>query len=320
MAGTLYTAISDARTGVNNALAFSKAKQLPAKPLTSTLQDAADVLEMMSGSLLGNDQLSAPQALQVLQQVLDWANQIDLNGLPQASEIIQNTPALTGIEPTAATTHETVTATALRVPIATLDEILRLVGESMIANSQLQESLRQVLLQNKSLYDQNTRFAQLAFELEHLVDVRGLPNYLAGVANSKFDALEMDQYSEMHTLTRRLVETVTDTRQLTQHVEDGLRNIEGLIHQQGRLQKESQDVVMKTRMLPVQNILPRLQRSVRQACRATNKEVELVIMGETTMVDSDILNSIADPLMHILRNAVDHGIEDRNSPPRRQTQ
>jgi chemotaxis protein histidine kinase CheA/CheY-like chemotaxis protein len=67
--------------------------------------------------------------------------------------------------------------------------------------------------------------------------------------------------------------------------------------------------VLSTRMLPVSTLVPRLRRNVRQTAQTLGKEAELVVEGESIMVDGDILNSLADPLLHILRNAVDHGIE-----------
>ncbi|MBI4006226.1 MAG: response regulator, partial [Gammaproteobacteria bacterium] len=79
---------------------------------------------------------------------------------------------------------------------------------------------------------------------------------------------------------------------------------------QVRLNRESQEAVLKTRMVPAQTILPRLQRSVRQTCNATKKNVNLHLNGGGTLITNDVLNDMVDPLMHILRNAVDHGIED----------
>jgi chemosensory pili system protein ChpA (sensor histidine kinase/response regulator) len=66
---------------------------------------------------------------------------------------------------------------------------------------------------------------------------------------------------------------------------------------------------MKTRLVPIATITPRLQRALRQTCRLTGKHSELSVIGDSLMIDSDMLNSLVDPLMHLLRNAVDHGIE-----------
>jgi chemosensory pili system protein ChpA (sensor histidine kinase/response regulator) len=68
-------------------------------------------------------------------------------------------------------------------------------------------------------------------------------------------------------------------------------------------------MVMTTRMVPVSNIASRLQRTLRQVCRSTEKLAKLSIVGQDLMLDGDVLNRLADPLMHMLRNAVDHGIE-----------
>jgi CheY-like chemotaxis protein len=68
-------------------------------------------------------------------------------------------------------------------------------------------------------------------------------------------------------------------------------------------------VVMQTRLVLISTIAPRLQRSLRQTCRMTEKQCALELKGENLLIDGDTLNAIVDPLMHILRNAVDHGIE-----------
>lgn len=290
--------------------AFTKQKELPQAPLTTTLQEAADILEIMSESLLGMNTLPEKQSLAVLQQVLDWANQIENNGLPESDSAIPVSSSSTEEQVNQTAVESDVKQTSLRITTPTIDEILRLVGESIILNGQLHESLRHIVLQNQIIQEQSTLFQQLAFDLEQVIDVRGINNYMSNASDSKFDALEMDQYNELHTLSRRLVEAATDSREMTQTADDDLKKLETLLHSQSRIEKDTQEVVMKTRMLPVQTIVPRLQRSVRQVCRQLQKEVDLELNGADTLIDSDLLNMLADPLMHILRNAVDHGIED----------
>ncbi|MEZ5671439.1 MAG: hypothetical protein R3E08_03275 [Thiotrichaceae bacterium] len=56
-------------------------------------------------------------------------------------------------------------------------------------------------------------------------------------------------------------------------------------------------------------IISKLQRNIRQTCRMTNKQAELVVHGADIMMDSDVLNNLGDPLMHLLRNSIDHGLE-----------
>lgn len=326
---------------------FTKHKCMPGHKLAETLLNAADVLEMMSESMLGMGP-EPEQARDVLQAVLDWANHIDQEGLPSDDELSDQ--LISTSESDKASKSDEITQTAqikteqnveteeqptkteqlpdlsttpmLRIPASVVDELLRLVGETTILNGQLQERLRQAKIYTEDVHEQNLLFQQLTYELEQLVDVQGLTSTqfrsgvtepLIGSQGEQFDTLEFDQYNELHTVTHRLVEAATDSREMTQGIEDQLIALDSLLVDQGRLHRENQEVVMRTRMIPVQNIVPRLQRSVRQTCRQTDKLAELVITGSDTLIDSDVLNELADPLMHILRNAIDHGIEPSNS-------
>jgi len=296
-------------------VAFSKQQRLPGSALLEVLIDAADVLEMMSEALVGTG--PAPgQARDVLQRVLDWANRIDAEGLPE-DDAAPPPSAASGEpgagEPGPEAAPEAAGAT-LRVPARLVDELLRLAGESIILTGQLQDRLGHALRQTEAARDQNRLVQQLVNELEELVDVQGLtsPQARAGLYE-KFDALELDQYNELHSITHRLAEASTDARELTHGLQDHLDALAALLVDQGRLHKESQEVVMHTRMVPVQTIVPRLQRSVRQTGRLTGKQARLEVRGADTLIDSDVLNELADPLMHILRNAVDHGIEPPES-------
>ena len=66
---------------------------------------------------------------------------------------------------------------------------------------------------------------------------------------------------------------------------------------------------MRSRMLPVRSVLTRLPRLVRDVATKCGKKVELLTAGEETELDRSVIEEISDPLVHILRNAVDHGIE-----------
>lgn len=297
--------------------AFASHQRMPGKNLSNILMDAADVLEMMSESLLGSG--DAPdQAQSVLQQILDWANLIDQEGIPEDDAQIKITQISKGDDSKSDTSHlNQIEDTAmLRVPATLMDELLRLAGESIILGGQVQERLRNATDQTLRVHEQNLLYRQLVFDLEQIVDVQGLSsNKTDTKSDSVFDTLELEQYNELHTVTQRLVEASTDSKELTNNIEDELNALDTLLVEQSRLQKNNQNIVMQTRMIPVQSIIPRLQRIIRQTSRATSKKVALNVDGVGTLMDSDVLNELIDPLMHILRNSIDHGIEsetDRN--------
>ena len=79
---------------------------------------------------------------------------------------------------------------------------------------------------------------------------------------------------------------------------------------------ELQKSVIEIRMVPVGQIYSKLSRTVRKLARELNKEIELVLRGEDTELDKMMVEELTDPLMHIIRNALDHGIESRGRAAR----
>ncbi|MCI8808576.1 MAG: chemotaxis protein CheA [Oscillibacter sp.] len=77
-----------------------------------------------------------------------------------------------------------------------------------------------------------------------------------------------------------------------------------------KLTDELQDVSMSLRMIPVSNTFQKMNRIVRDMCKKLNKQVKLTLVGENTEVDKTIVDSIGDPIMHMVRNSMDHGIEE----------
>jgi chemosensory pili system protein ChpA (sensor histidine kinase/response regulator) len=295
-------------------LALSDHGVLPNLGLAQTLSYASDCLEAMSEVLAG---AGAPpdDALNVLQDVLNWANRIDDQGI----EVARGAPAAeaaAGTETETAQPHlERDTAAMLRVPASLIDELLRLVGETMTSTAQIQNRIEQAMAQARTINHQNALLQQLVGELETMVDLRGVtapgkaPAAAPTAPDDEFDALELEQYNELHTLSRRLAEVATDAREMGITAEEHLANLAELQEAQSRLQLENQKAVMTTRMVPVTSVFSRLQRGVRQACRILDKDVELELRGEGTVMDGNVLQELIEALMHLLRNAVDHGIE-----------
>ncbi|HEY5993051.1 MAG TPA: response regulator [Gallionellaceae bacterium] len=299
--------------------ALIEAEKLPQGALSRVLIQAADCLETMSEFLLGLG--PAPDnSLEVLQQVLDCANRMDREG-PESmlAETAAPLPAMQASAPVAgnaerrqATPQPASTDHSIRVPAPLMDELLRLAGETLISNSQLQDHLHSSIVQNEAIRKQHRLFQQILAELEHLVDIRGItsPQLEAEKKGGDFDALEFEHYNELQTIGRRLLEAATDVQELADNAEAQLSALDELLEEQQRLQMANQHALLRTRMVPVSSMVSRLQRSVRQTGRLLDKEVEFVIKGEHTSLDSNLLNDLMDPLMHMLRNAVDHGIEN----------
>lgn len=91
-----------------------------------------------------------------------------------------------------------------------------------------------------------------------------------------------------------------------------LDNFQKASRQLHKITSELQDIVMSIRMVPLSNTFHKMQRIVRDMCKKLDKEVQLELVGEETEVDKNIIEHISDPLMHLVRNAIDHGIESAN--------
>lgn len=103
-----------------------------------------------------------------------------------------------------------------------------------------------------------------------------------------------------------ILQTVLDQRRFTA-IHDGLANKS--IAQLGKLSKEIQEISMSLRMVPLKATLQKMNRIVRDTSKTLNKNVKLHLVGEDTEIDKTVLENLSDPLVHIVRNAVDHGLE-----------
>ncbi len=295
--------------------ALLKAQTRPGAGLQLALVDASDCLEQMTESLLGQG-VSPADAVQTLQVILDWANYIDEYGPPgdEDSEQFPHTGRLkstaSGVEQSPQQASNGPQEASLRVPSNMIDELVNQSGESIIATSQMQENVRHLLRSLREIKTNREDVYKLSQKLEHLIDVQGADNkFIVNKKSEKFDPLEMDQYNELHTFSRRLIEATADSVELVKELEGQIHSLESMIADQSRIQKDNQYTILKTRMTPVESIVARLKRGVRQSAKLTQKNVELEVLGTEMLLDNKILNQLVDPLMHILRNAVDHGIE-----------
>ncbi|MFN0300326.1 MAG: response regulator [Burkholderiales bacterium] len=302
--------------------ALFKHRAKPGPALAAVLVDAADCLEAMCELVTGSGP-EPDQSMAVMQAVLDWANRIDHDGIEATgstseSESAEEEPGQSDVRTSQAESAnepnaQTTTAVA-RVSVTLIDELLRLTGETIISTGQVSDRLLRVIDQVRTIQAQNQTFMSLAAEMEYLVDVRGVASphqQRAGLV--EFDALEFEHYSEIHTVSRRLTEAATDSKAFSSQVQTDLTALNELVDGQSRLHLQSQETVMRTRMVPASTILSRLQRSARQSSRQLDKRVILNVSGAETPIDSQILAALVDPLMHMLRNAIDHGIEDETA-------
>ena len=198
----------------------------------------------------------------------------------------------------AAGAHSLQTGSLLRVDSRRIDYLLNLVSETVIAKAsfnQLSVQLANGLVQFQGLENgykekMHRLFEMLPQYLEEIQNGASIKDVKESITNDYGSMMNIfDQYdSELKNVTVRF-------RSSTQNL--------------GRIASELQEGVMKIRMVPISQIFSRFPRVVRDLQRDLNKKVNLVIEGEDTELDKTVIDDLLDPIMHCVRNSVDHGIE-----------
>jgi len=128
--------------------------------------------------------------------------------------------------------------------------------------------------------------------------------------DAEFDPLEFDRFSRLQQLSGSLAETINDLISVKEMLAGYQREMTDLLTQQARLADDLQDGLLRTRLVPFVQVVPRLHRLVRQTADSLGKSARLEVIGPEVELDRTILDRLVAPLEHLLRNAVDHGLED----------
>ncbi len=134
-------------------------------------------------------------------------------------------------------------------------------------------------------------------------------NRIATITNT-LDPLELDDYTEEDCLSREIIDTIVQIQEITTDLELSLEDSEKITREVNRTSKLMESHITKMRMRPISDLLRRFPRALRDMSFQYGKQVELSIRGGSTLIERTILEALNDPLLHLLRNAFDHGIED----------
>jgi chemosensory pili system protein ChpA (sensor histidine kinase/response regulator) len=199
----------------------------------------------------------------------------------------------------------------IKVPSPLLERLINLAGETSIARGRVEEqvseihfSLEEMEITVERLQEQVRRLdieteAQIIFRQEQ-VESEGADG---------FDPLEFDRYSQLQQLSRSLLESASDLTDLRGTLVEKSRDMETLLVQQSRVNTELQEGLMRSQLVHFSRMVPRLRRGVRQIGSELNKPVEFNVYNAEGEMDRRVLERIVPALEHMLRNAIDHGIE-----------
>jgi chemosensory pili system protein ChpA (sensor histidine kinase/response regulator) len=199
----------------------------------------------------------------------------------------------------------------VRVSSELLEQLINLAGESSITRGRVQQQITDFggAIEEMEATIERIRDQVRRLEIEAESRETVFRSQQANEGESAFDELEMDRYTMLQEISRSLSEGSSDMMDLKDTLLNKSRDAESLLHQQARISSELQEGLTRTHMVPFARLIPRLRRIVRQISGEVSKSVRFDAFNVEGELDRNVLERIVAPLEHMLRNAVDHGIE-----------
>lgn len=230
------------------------------------------------------------------------------------------------VAPVEARVEDAQVARTISLEAAQLYKLLNLVGELISDRARLERKIEQLAGLQFSLQERNTTLTNAVADFQKEFEFNLLRHRDAAASQfrsglgtrefgpavpggAEFSDLEFDRYDQFGILARSLVELAHDIDAISGDMRGHLDSFKVDNVNFAQTSRKLQESVVKLTMIPMDSVFPRLERAFRDACRAENKDVRLELLGGGTQLDKTIVDRIHAPLLHLLRNAVSHGIE-----------
>ncbi len=192
----------------------------------------------------------------------------------------------------------------VRVNVEHLDRLSYSVGELLTNQNRQTLQTEQTQAEMRTLYTRLRQQQQLLDELQDWVDRQSKEQKAKGLTPRK-----SKQFSALQLLAQRLLADAVQLTEATDAIDLFVQQSSQTLEKQGRLLIGTRDALIEARMLPLGYILDRFHRVLQQLETLHNKQVMLELQGTEVMVDKVVVEKLYDPLLHLIRNAFDHGIE-----------
>ena len=191
------------------------------------------------------------------------------------------------------------TGSVLRVDSKRIDYLLNLISETVITKAAFNQTAIQLAQMQTQLQNTESSYKE---KVRRLID--SMPEFIDSIKNG----------ATLKELKTEINEEFGDIYTMFDSFDSNFKTMAGKFRSStqnlGRIAGELQEGVMKIRMVPINQIFSRFPRVVRDLCKDLNKKVNLVIEGEDTELDKSVVEDLLDPIMHCVRNSLDHGIEN----------
>ena len=203
-------------------------------------------------------------------------------------------------------------AALVRVRADILDRLVNQAGEVSITRSKMENEVGVLGASLSEFSDNLARLRRQLREVEMQAESQ-IASRMAVGSERDFDPLEFDRFTRLQELTRMMAESVNDVASFHENLSHSVDAVTDDLVLQARLTRELQRDLMQIRMVPFSSIAERLFRVARQSAKEVDKRVNLDIRGGGVEIDRSVLERMAAPFEHLLRNAIVHGIEPRDA-------
>ncbi|MTW10329.1 response regulator [Pseudoduganella eburnea] len=198
----------------------------------------------------------------------------------------------------------------VRVRADILDRLVNQAGEVSITRSRLENEVGSLRTSLSDFQENLNRLRRQLREVEMQAESQ-IASRMSIAGEREFDPLEFDRFTRLQELTRMMAESVNDVASFHEGLFRSIDSASGDLNQQARMTRDLQRDLMRVRMVPFNSVSERLFRVARQGAKETDKRVNLDIRGGGVEMDRSVLERMAAPFEHLLRNSIVHGIESR---------
>ncbi|MGC1330977.1 Hpt domain-containing protein [Pseudomonas sp.] len=273
----------------------------PSPALFSLLQNGHDALAHMLDTLRLHQPVQAVTGL--IAAIRGFVSPVPATPLPERAVLLPEQPAAA---------PERAPGDMVKVAAELLEDLGNLAGETSIFRGRIEQQVNDAQV---ALGEMETTIERMREQLRRLdTETQGRILSRQHADNDRqgyedFDPLEMDRHSQLQQLSRALFESASDLLDLQETLAARNHEAHKLLQLQARVNTQLQEGLMRTRMVPFERMVPRLQRLVRQVAGELGKQVEFDVANAEGEMDRSVLERMLAPLEHMLRNAVDHGLE-----------
>ena len=305
-----------------------------AETTTESIEDIFGAIPNTEPAIETNDKSDRAEniedAVQSIENIFDRLPNIETNpeslALP-TKEVKGKAKTSQSAKATSGKAKKAAAKMSVKVDLERLERMNNLVGELTInrnslslQNEQLQENVSELGLKFSRFREVTQKLREISDRIVLEQRFSSLHNASSSASNksvnlvrdesTEFDALEMDNYSGLYAAIQDVLEEVVQLEESVDDITIFAKQSDRTIDSQRQMLAQMRDELMWVRMLPLNQILQRFPRTIRDLASKYKKPVDLKLTGTEVLVDKAVLEKLSDPLLHLLRNGFDHGIEE----------